>query len=237
MYRHLLGITSGVLRVITLLGLVLHFAATLLFVFPANPIKLELGHVADMTIGVFFPQNWSLFAPNPVDSTQAMLLKCLSPEELPVSSGEPLVLGADGWNDVSSAHFSRAHALPFSAYERMVRPLQNSLRRYVSGGPELTPFFQACRKGDAEACTVADAALGPQRAHAGEMIRKVASAFCREAYPERELAGVAVRYRERKALAWSKRSGEPPAPQDYQIGVFKLDREVALPGLYRGGGV
>lgn len=171
------------------------------------------------------------------DSTQAMLLKCLSPGELPVSSGEALDLDAAGWNDVSSAHFARAHALPFSAYERMVRPLQNSLRRYVSGGPELTPFFQACKKGDAEACATADAALGPQRAHAGEMLRKVASAFCREVYPERELAGVAVRYRERKALPWSKRSGEAAVPEDYQLGVFKLDHAVALPGLYRRGGV
>ncbi|HEU4582734.1 MAG TPA: DUF5819 family protein [Polyangiaceae bacterium] len=234
MKRKLICLLSAALRAVTLLGLALHFGATLLFVFPANPIKLQLGHIADMTIGVYFPQNWSLFAPNPVDSTQSLLLECLRPEELPTSSGAPLALAPDRWRDVSSAHFVRAHENPLSAYERMVRPLQNSLRRYVAGGTELAPLFQACSKGDQEACASAQAALLPQREQAARMIRQVASAFCRESDPGTHFGGVAVRYRERKALPWSQRHSPPAAAQDYQLGVFALDEDVALPGLYRG---
>jgi hypothetical protein len=234
MKRPLLCLLSALLRGATLSGLVLHFVATLLFVFPANPLELQLGHIADRTIGVYFPQNWSLFAPNPVDSTQSLLLQCLRPEELPKSSGAPVALAPDGWHDVSLAHFARAHEHPLSAYERMVRPLQNSLRRYVAGGSELAPLFQACSKGDEEACASAQAALLPQREHAARMIRQVASAFCRESYPHTRFGGVAVRYRERKALPWSKRHAEPAAVQDYQLGIFELDEAVALPGLYRG---
>ncbi|MEY4549923.1 MAG: hypothetical protein RL685_6118 [Pseudomonadota bacterium] len=235
MYRHLLWRSaSATVRTLTLLGLVLHFGATLLFVFPANPIKMQVGHVAEATIGAYFPQNWSLFAPDPVDSTQSLLIKCLSEHELPPASGAPVELAANGWHDVSSSHFSHAHRNPFSAYERLVRPLQNSLRRYVAGGPELALLYRACRKGDSEACTAAQQALVPQREHAGQMLRKVASAFCREADPDPQLSGVAVRYRERKSLPWSKRGEEPERPQDYQVGIFKLDREVALPGLYQG---
>ncbi len=235
MYKRLVWFASFAVRSITLMGLMLHFGATLLFVFPANPIKLQVGHVADLTIGVYFPQNWSLFAPNPVDSTQSLLLKCLTEDELALSSGAAVEIGPADWRDVSSAHFSRAHASPLSAYERLVRPLQNSLRRYVAGGQELVPFFQACKKGDTLACTQAEKALPQQREHAAAMIRKVASAFCRESYPERALAAVAVRYRERQALPWSKRGTAPAEPQDYQIGIFKIDGELALPGLYRGG--
>ena len=234
MKKKLIYVLSASLRGVTFLGLSLHFAATLLFVFPANPIKLQLGHVADRTIGVYFPQNWSLFAPNPVDSTKSLQLKCLRPEELPTSSGAPVALAPDGWRDVSSAHFVRAHDNPLSAYERMVRPLQNSLRRYVAGGIELAPLFQACSKGDHEACESAQAALLPQREQAARMIRQVASAFCRESEPHTHFGGVAVRYRERKALPWSKRHSEPAPAQDYQLGIFELDEHVTLPGLYRG---
>ncbi|WP_426756326.1 DUF5819 family protein [Myxococcus sp. Y35] len=232
--RRPLAYLGHAVRVLTLVGLVLHFALTLLYVFPLNPMKMELGVLANLTIGTYFPQNWSLFAPTPVQSTQALLVRCLSAEEIPASSSS--ALPTDGWEDVSSAHFVQAQRHRLSAYERLVRPLQNSLRQYLHGGPDLYPFHDACRKGDAEACQVRDTALQPRREQAARMFRRIGSAFCREAYPGKALGAVALRFRERSAVPWSARHGGQPQVEDFELGVFKLDETVALPGFYAAEG-
>jgi hypothetical protein len=225
---------GNAVRVATLTGLVLHFVATLLYVLPLNPLKLEYGFLATMTIGTYFPQNWSLFAPNPVQSSQFLLVRCLVQHELPPPGGEQgWQPPTSGWNDVSSAHFEQTHRNPLSSYERLVRPLQNALRAYLGGGPDLAPFHDACKDGDQEACKLRDTAMKPRQAAAQRMLRGIASAFCRERFPERDFAAVALRFRERSAVPWSKRGAAAPEVTDYELGVYALDRTVALPGLYR----
>jgi hypothetical protein len=211
-------------------GLVLHFAATLLYVFPMNPVKMELGPLANATIGTYFPQNWSLFAPTPVQSTQALLVRCLADDEVPKSSIDKLPQG--GWEDVSSAHFSQAHRHRLSAYERLVRPMQNSIRQYVSGGPDLAPFHEACEKGDKDACKVRDEVIKPRRVQASQRLRRIGSAYCREAFLRRRFAGIALRLREWSAVPWSARASGEPKVTDYELGIYALDEAVALPGLY-----
>ncbi len=220
-----------VVRLATLLGLVLHFTATLLYVFPLNPVKMELGFFANITIGAYFPQNWSLFAPTPVQSTQALMVRCLLDEEVPRDSETELP--ADGWQNISAAHFAQAQRHRFSAYERLVRPLQNSLRTYLTGGPDLYPYHEACQKGDADACKVRDEAMKPRQEQSQRMLSRIGSAFCREAYPERRFEGVAIRFREALPVPWSERAIKPPVVTDYEVGVYPIDPTVTLPGLYK----
>jgi hypothetical protein len=139
----------------------------------------------------------------------------------------------EGWENVSEAHFVQAQRHRLSAYERLVRPLQNSLRAYLNGGPDLEPHQMACTKGDADACKAIKAALDPRRMAASAMFRRIGSAFCREAFPDQKWAGVALRFRDREAVPWSKRKGGAPKVTDYELGVFSIDLAVALPGLYR----
>ncbi|NMO20568.1 hypothetical protein HPC49_38100 [Pyxidicoccus fallax] len=221
-------------RVFTLAGLVAHFALTLLYVFPLNPVKMELGFLANLTIGAYFPQNWSLFAPTPVQTTQELLVRCLKADEVPADPSQPLP--TEGWEDVSSAHFKQAQRHRLSSYERLVRPLQNSLRTYLNGGPDLYPFHDACAKGDAEACKVRDTALKPRREQAARMFRRIGSAFCREAFPNATFSAVALRFRERGAVPWSARADGQPKLQDFELGLYKLDETVSLPGFYEAEG-
>jgi hypothetical protein len=214
-----------------MVGLVLHFATTLLYVFPMNPVKMELGFLASATIGTYFPQNWSLFAPTPVQSTQALLVRCLADDEVPKSSSGKLPV--HGWEDVSSAHFAQAHRHPLSAYERLVRPMQNSIRQYVSGGPDLYPFHEACQKGDEDACKVRDEAIKPRRSQASRILRRIGSAFCREVFPMRRFSEVALRLRDWSAVPWSARESGEPKVTDYELGIYALDETVVLPGLYQ----
>ena len=220
----------SVVRVFTLSGLVVHFALTLLFVSPLNPIKMDHLFLANETIGRYFPQNWGLFAPQPVQSTQSLLVRCLTEEEIPARPEDKLP--AEGWQDVSLAHFTQAQRHPISAYERLVRPIQNSLRLYMNGTPALAEFAEACLKGDEDACKTRAAAMKPLQEMSMRTLRRVSSAFCRERWSHRRFAKVALRLRDRDAVPWSQRASGTPKTVDYEVGVVDIDNDVALPGLY-----
>lgn len=59
-----------------LVGLVgLHFAATFLWNAPTNPIKESVASDVDAYMRPFFEQNWSLFAPNPINSEDELYVR------------------------------------------------------------------------------------------------------------------------------------------------------------------
>ncbi|WP_053205086.1 DUF5819 family protein [Jiangella muralis] len=55
--------------------LVLHFAATFLWNAPSNPIKDSVGAQVSGYMRPFFQQNWSLFAPNPVNAEDELRVR------------------------------------------------------------------------------------------------------------------------------------------------------------------
>ena len=220
-------------RAATLLWLIFHFSLTLLWVLPLSPLRMKADPIVRATIGSFFPQNWSLFAPNPVSSTESLLARCLTEDETPKKVGAPLP--ADHWTDLSQPFFLGSQRHRFSAYERLVRPIQNSLRQYLSGGVDLHVFQESCKKGDHEACAHFEEVLKVRRQEAAVKLRKIASAFCREAYPSRQNYGVALRYRQQMAVPWSERFTASPKTSDYELGVFPIDRGIVLPGLFSRG--
>ena len=206
------------------------FALTVVFVSPANPIKMEYGSLAIATIGEFFPQNWNLFAPTPVNSTQLLLVRCLSDDEMHM--GQEGKLPTDQWQDVSRAHFAQAQRHRISAYERLVRPIQNALRGYLyGGGPEMHDIFEACVRATRMRASC-DEKAKPRREAALGKLRRIGSAFCRERYPHRGLAALAIRFRELAAVPWSERHSGTAKSTAYAVGVFPIDNDVALPGLY-----
>jgi hypothetical protein len=54
----------------------IHFAATLVYLMPANPVKLRLLPVVSRYIEPFFTQKWELFAPDPLVDTRLLLVSC-----------------------------------------------------------------------------------------------------------------------------------------------------------------
>lgn len=59
-------------RALPVLVLMVHFAFTLAYAMPVNPVKLEYQKVLNRTIGTYFQQNWRLFAPDPLTETQSI---------------------------------------------------------------------------------------------------------------------------------------------------------------------
>jgi hypothetical protein len=239
------GVVSGRLRravssackLTTLALLILHFVLTLLYVLPPNPIKVPLVNLLHLTVGVYARQNWSLFAPNPIATNQAMLARCLTIAEMhDESTAMRQGLATAGWADVSTPFWKAFQGNRFSAYDRVIRPYTHSLRTYLSGGHGLSEWERACRdKRDTDACTVYDKALAAVRTDVEGSLRKLGSVFCVEHRPDAAVVAVALRARLTPAWRWSERhnaAADRPA-HDVSLGIFTIDRSVVGPGIFR----
>jgi hypothetical protein len=203
-----------------------HFALTVCYVMPINPIRIKLNRVLGNTIGRFFRQNWSLFAPSPVQSNQRMLVRPLTAQEAAAAT-----LPADGWYDVTTPVIARHQQNRFSAYDRLNRTQATALRDYFGGGIMLHPWMEACAHGDKKACQHYQDGLNAQRRFDSDLLRRTASAFCKDI--QMPCAKVAVRIRESPAAPWSARHDNRPMPsQDFDVAVFDFDPEVVPAGIY-----
>jgi hypothetical protein len=206
----------------TLVYFAFHFGLTLLYVGPINPLKIQTQRIQSITIGAFFPQNWSFFAPNPVATNQALLIHCVNHNEVGIPTAD--------WYDVSSPLIRRHQQQRFSAYDRLDRPQANAVRDYISGGPNVTPLMKGCRNGSKAACEALTKFMEESHSYNGIILQRVASCFCKQASPAATEA--LLRYRESAPREWRKRFDPLPPPIDRDIGRVPLDANVVDAGFY-----
>lgn len=221
-------------RVLTLVWLVVHFTLTALYVMPLNPVKMAIQPLLNATIGTYFAQDWSLFAPDPLSSTFTLLARPLTRAEAAASPATGLPTA--GWQDLTMPCWDRFQQNRFSAYDRLTRPQINEILNLLNGNKAYRSWYDACRKGDKEACKVVDKASEPVRAQAQRRLGKIGSAYCNDIASPPEVTYVALRARERETVPWSKRHSAKVTYKDIDLGIYPIDRKVASPGMYRAGG-
>jgi len=223
-------LTRGV-RAWSLSLLLLHFALTVIYVAPINPVKIALQPIVYGTIGQYFAQNWSFFAPNPISSNISLLVRPLDPVEAKLDSHD---LPAGEWYDLTSPFWSRFQGNRFSAYERLSRPQANAMRMYMGGSPELGPWIDACHKGDQDACRFYEREMQKFREHALEVLVRIASGFVTESFPNHSnFTHVALRVRSQIVVPWSQRFHGKPAISDMDLGIYAIVDGVASSGIYQ----
>lgn len=229
-------ILDRTVRVATLVWLVAHFTLTLLYVMPANPMRMNLEGLLNLTIGTFFGQNWNLFAPDPLATDYALLVRCVDGGERGALTEENLP--SEGWHDLSSPMWKRFRVNRFSAYDRLSRTQLQAIRQFVSGGPGTSDWRRACQRGDEGACEVLERLMELARADAELYLRRIGSAFCfATARQPREISHVGLRIRQREPVPWSKRHEiEELEAEDFSVGVYEVDPDVdPFPLFYTGG--
>lgn len=218
--------------------LIAHFTLTLLYNLPLTPLKMVSQPILEATVGTYFQQNWSFFAPDPIAANYSFLVRPLKAGETarqprigPVSAQS---LPSDGWYDITSPLREQFQKHRFSAYERLARPQSNAMRQYL-GLPDLAPWMDACASGDQAACKFYENQLRLARSRATALLARIASAFCNETFPDRDVLSVALRIRQRPVAAWSQRHVKKSVTKeaDVDLGVFGIDRNVSGSGLYR----
>ena len=96
--------TVAAVSCVLLVLLAWHFAMTFLLLAPPNPISLRHAGLVETYMFPLFRQNWSLFAPNPIDEDQGLLVRA---KLRPVAQGRPEVTN---YVDITSSAIREAQA-------------------------------------------------------------------------------------------------------------------------------
>lgn len=184
---------------------------------PVNVFGASIEPLLRSTIGSFFTQNWSLFAPNPVTSTREVLVKCMQ-DDSELTNGE--------WHNISRGFIEGSQAFRLSAYSRAARPSSNFADAYINGPTALQPFASACTRGDQESCITYNEGKAAARKSAGQRLAKVATLYCKDAY-DGPFERVAVRLRERPQVRWKDRHHGKASHRDFDLGVYPASDKAA----------
>lgn len=218
-------VVTTLVMVLTGLWLVVHFLFTAMYVTPQNPLKVMTSPVVSPYMGTAFRQVWTLFAPNPVQSNNSVLVKCLHQKTEDKTSP---------WLDLARPLWTAHQHNRFSAYDRLSRTITNPVRDYLSGPPHLKNVTDTCRRGNKAMCTKGEKALTAWRHASAEELRAPLSAFCADqaralgAAPFRFLA---VRLSTVNPPAWPERLTGKASAQQISVGILPT-LPVAPPGIY-----
>lgn len=225
-------ILMGFIKMTSLALVVFHFMLTFLYVMPLTPIKLEHQLLLNSTIGAFFPQNWSLFAPNPISRNESLIVMCVGKDAPPISSVE--TLPSTQWEDITVPLWQGVQRNRFTAYDRLARTQGGAIRQFLGGIPELEHWRESCSKGSEEACKYFEDRMSSLKKNAEERLVKVASSYCTEAYGPGETNQVAIRIRGDVPVPWSKRYTETAnTVHDTNVGIFPINDQVVTMGIYK----
>ena len=221
-------VSVGLVKALAVVWLVAHFGLTVIHVMPINPLKNEIGYTADSFLKPVFVQNWSLFAPDPIQTNYNLLVR-------PLTDGEAAAYDASGalpdggWYDLSSPLWARFQANRFSAYDRLTRVHSAAVRQYISGGIDLVAIGKSCQKGDTEACDLLTERRDERRDESSGMLGRTASSFCQDlAASGRPCTGrVAMRIRTVGSVPWSERYTGTPDTVDIDVAVIEADPTAA----------
>lgn len=194
--RMALRLCAGVL--VSVFGM--HFAFTLLYLTPPNPIRIALNQPLDRYMNPYFSQSWRLFAPEPGGTDSIVLVACR------VREGDATI--ESEWFDITTPlhqHRYRHRLSPGLLLARAQRPrlfllanpMHDAIRRY--GLPN--PIIEAAR---AEIEAAAKRRFDAGRAH----IYRIASAACNRLFANLRTIDVAARYISRKVPPFGARDTE-----------------------------
>jgi hypothetical protein len=223
-------ILTNTCRVAVLAWLFCHCLLTVMYNFPVNPVKAMVLPILNLTIGTFFQQNWSLFAPDPLTTNFTLLVRPITDEEYRHVTAK--TLPTTGWYDMSMPLIRGLQRNRFSCYDRISRTQTNSMLLYLNGGPLLTPWEEACSHGDTGACTAYNKALASTRPLAIRSLRKIGSAFCKSMDFGPDVHHFALRIRNTGQVEWSQRYTGKHDVTDTNLGLFQIDDSVDGPHLW-----
>ena len=194
------------------------------YTMPMSPAKLELQRILEEQFSPIFFQNWSLFAPDPINQDDTLLIHCSSDPALARTTD----VKDEEWDDVLSPLWDLARSHRLSPWERLSRPLAYPVRAFQGNASELVPWATACVTGEASACTTFENGARAIRDRASKRLVSIGTAYCRSAHAEVALSRVAIRVRQIRPPSWSKRWSGTAMMKDTDVGVFPPSQD-ALP--------
>jgi hypothetical protein len=178
-----------------------HFACTLLYLTPPNPIRLALHEPLEEYMQPYFYQSWRLFAPEPGGTDAIVLVACRLREGEGVRESDLLDITTPLHEHRYQHRFSPGLLLARAERPRLflsANPMHDAIRRY--GLPN--PVVEAAR---AELAAAAKRRFETGQAHAN----RIASVACARRFREGHIVEVKARYVSRKVPPFGIRDAAP----------------------------
>lgn len=191
-------LTSAVLLA-TLFGF--HFACTLLYLTPPNPIRIALHPWLERYMHPYFSQSWRLFAPEPGGTDAIVLASCR------VQDGE--ATRDSGWFDITTPLHEHRYSHRFSPGLSLARAQKPRLFLLAD------PMHEAIRRYGLPSSVIEDArteidAAAKRRFEAGRAhLYRIASAACDRRFGSGRTTEVKARYVSRKVPPFGARHSAP----------------------------
>ena len=225
-------LSANLLKGAALLWLIVHMAMTAILVSPSNPIRLVADRFILPIMNVFFSQNWCFFAPDPLDTDEALLARCLTPLE--ATAARAGAIPANGWYDLSTPFWVGFQRNRFTAYDRLIRPQSAAIRSSLGYPMEVGAWVKACRDGSKEACQTLEKQMKPIHERDNLLLAQVASGFCTGiAAGPGTFTDAALRVRVTQPVPWSQRKTGKPITKDFDLGVVRVEPSAAQTHLFR----
>jgi ribosomal protein S18 acetylase RimI-like enzyme len=184
------------------LVLVIHFALTLAYLTPLNPLKLRVHSLVSAYMEPFFAQRWSLFAPNLEAKARYLLVSCRTQDAQGLTQERPWMDITRPLRELKQRHrltpADRLDRAQFAGFKMIQSEDDESIRRLLE------------KPNDSEAYRQAVATVEQQRARVRklgtQLMTRVASAACASLYPDTHVLEVRVRVAITKSPPFSKRT-------------------------------
>lgn len=195
-----------------------HFCMTLLFVLPHNGLSLTTMPFVERWIEPFFYQKWMLFAPDPLKSTDYLLVEC----RVRLKGGTHF----DTHQVDVSAPLYRAHQQNrLGSAGRLLRAQIYPLFMVAGKRPELVEYVLSRPPGAEVSSEVAKFTKNTERAEASihkdalKRIARIGSAECDRMHPQHDIVATRVVWRSHTPPTFSKRH-EPLSAGESQYTDF-----------------
>ncbi|WP_437841981.1 DUF5819 family protein [Sorangium sp. So ce1153] len=109
-------------------ALCFHFAMTLAYLTPQNPLKLRFARLIDGYMSPLLQQNWHLFAPDPINDTRVLMVAC----RLRQPDGGTL---ETGWTDITTPYWEAHLKNRLGPATRIARSVTGAARLTYSADP------------------------------------------------------------------------------------------------------
>lgn len=216
---------SRAVMTISAVWLLVHFFFTAVYVMPQNPLKVMTAGVITRYIETVFTQVWTLFAPNPIQANNSVMVQCL--HDLTESVRSP-------WLNIAQPLWHAHQERRWTAYDRISRTITNPVRDYMSGPADLKYVMEACQRGNKNLCRVGEQSMKAWRRQSTELLRAPVSAFCADqakAAGIQPYALVNVRLHMETPPSWPERFTGKPKQQQVVVGTLRT-LPIGAPGIY-----
>jgi len=183
-------------------------------------MKIGLQPLIASTVGTYFQQNWSLFAPNPASANLSLFIA-------PSKDSSVTAIDSLEWVDITTPLLRNYQQNRFSGYERIGRVQNGALRLYLGNDPVLPLLKRACDNGDTLSCKMYDIRWKDDQKAAVEYLQRLGSSIDNQLFDPISKPYFVLGYKEVKATEWSERYLHKKQISNFHIiGIFREKTDI-----------